>query len=579
MISSGIFSIDKKLDKTTSELVAFIYNIPLISVSVNALAAIITASLFIGDVEFHRLVLWCSLVISSSLIRTILMLWYRIKQPKQPLEAYWELLITTVMGLNAAAWGSSAFFLFVENSYELEMTLAAFVSVTAILVSMTMVYMPVIVIFQLLSLPPIIVMLVMQGTYKHYLTGGIMVLMMVATTAATGRHVKAIKEMIHLRIALAKEKYVAEQANLAKAKFLAAASHDLRQPLHALSIFSGVLVSRTPNSDIHDISKRISDSVSALAMLLDALLDISKLDAGAVVPKKVDFGIDEILSRLKKEYALQANAKGVSFKTKTLDSVVYSDPVLFETILRNILSNAVRYTSKGSIQISCIKIGESLSIAIADTGCGIKEEDKDIIFDEFIQLHNAERDRSNGLGLGLAIVKRLCNLLNHEFSLHSAIDKGTVFQLILPLSKHKQGSSCHLMDMPDILPEELNLCVVILEDEPEIRHATRILLEDWGVNVIATESAEDAVSLLDNTGCIPDAIIADLRLRGGKSGINEIDKFNTRFKKKLPSIIMTGDISSSTLDEANRREFTVLYKPVSPSRFRSFLQQVQRNRK
>ncbi|WP_020674993.1 ATP-binding response regulator [Geopsychrobacter electrodiphilus] len=567
-----------KSNEVESELILATYGTPLLSPMLNIMVAIVTITLFIGKVAMFNLVLWVSLVSVTSLIRIGTLLTFRRQQPSLPLDRKWGHRIVVVMGLNAAAWGGASYLLFVPNSFEMQMNLAAFVAVTAVFVTMTVSYMPAVKAYVALSMPPIVIMLLFQGTREHYATAAVVITLIILTPLVASKRARSMKELIGLRMALAREKESAEQANLAKSKFLAAASHDLRQPLHALAMFTGTLAMRARKKEDKEIAQHIGDAVSALGMLLNALLDISKLDAGAVVPKLKDFRLAGLLGRLQDEYVQQANLKGLSLSIANCDTAVHSDPALLETIIRNLLSNALRYTNYGSITLRCQHKGRDIVIDVADTGIGIAVEHRREIFREFHQLHNPERDRSQGLGLGLAIVDRLARLLDYRLDLQSEPGKGSVFTITLPQAVGAISASAFKedIDTEQNSDEALSMCIVVVDDEQTILLATKKLLEHWGHEVIAADSADKAVKLIDHASRAPDAVIADLQLRDNKTGLQAIEAIQSRVGKHIPAIIMTGDITPERMKEMSDNGHYVWHKPVSPARIRAFIRQVQR---
>lgn len=579
MVSAHILSHGPTAGEVQSELIRASYRAPILSPLLNMLAAAATASLFVGVVDTWAITAWLSLVFLTAGARMASLALFRRLNPLSPVPLRWGRMLVVIMGLNAAAWGSSVSFLFVPGDFQMQMNLAAFVSVTAVFVTMTTSYMPLMVAFQAVSMPPLIIMLLLEGTGEHYATAFVMSLLGVTTIVIGSARLRTVKELIHLRMELAREKETAEQANLAKSRFLAAASHDLRQPLHALGMFTAMLVERADTRDARTLARNIQGSVTALEMLLNALLDVSKLDAGSVIPRREEFALGPLLSRLGKEYAPQAAAKGLEFVTGPCTASVNSDPVLLETILRNLLSNAIRYTRKGHVAVECIGDAGDVRVAIKDTGIGIAEEHRAEVFREFRQLHNPERDRSKGLGLGLAIVDRLLRLLQHELEWSSVPDEGSCFQIKLPRSQTPPVEPAQA-NGPDIQRNSQGshppLCVLVIDDEKAILRATRALLESWGLAVLTAESAEGAMDAVGASGRFPHAIIADFTLRDGRTGLEAIASISRHLKTEIPAMIITGEIAPESLREAQKSGHPVLNKPVAPARVRAFIRQVER---
>jgi signal transduction histidine kinase/CheY-like chemotaxis protein len=365
----------------------------------------------------------------------------------------------------------------------------------------------------------------------------------------------------------------AEDANVAKSKFLAAASHDLRQPLHALGLFVAALGNRIDSPDNRVLMGHINRSIAALEDLFNALLDISKLDAGIVQPQLRNVALAPLLARLALDYQPQAAAKGIGWQCHASAAVVYSDPNLLETILRNLLSNAIRYTDHGKIMVGCREGHNDFSIEIADTGIGIAPEHQREVFVEFVQLHNPERDRNEGLGLGLAIVDRLSRLLEHPLELISSPGEGTTFRLTMA------AGNPALLGSPvqpgHRAPEQATASglVVVIDDEKAVREAMTALLGSWEYRVLAVGSADEALEALTEQ---PAAIIADYRLREHQTGDEAIRRIHAAWDQAIPAMIVTGDTAPERLRLATQSGIALRHKPVSPSRLRAFLRNAQR---
>ncbi|MBF0332727.1 MAG: PAS domain S-box protein [Alphaproteobacteria bacterium] len=366
---------------------------------------------------------------------------------------------------------------------------------------------------------------------------------------------------------LTKAKEAAERADVAKTRFLAAASHDLRQPLQALSLFVAVLGNRPHGPEDATLISRIQDSVQALEGLLNSLLDVSKLEAGLVVPNVETFRVESMLQRLAAEFEPIASAEGLGLRAVPSRALVRSDPALLERILRNLLNNAARYTEEGRILLGCRRRGSTLRIEVWDTGIGIPPDQLQAIFREFHQLGNPSRDRRQGLGLGLAIVERLAALLGHRISVRSTPGRGSVFAIELPLVAR---------DAPARRPTQLSLgigrrgaCIAVIDDEPDVLDSTRLLLESWGHMVIG---GPDASTVLDGVALLgrrPDVIIADYRLRNGSTGQTAISQVRTRLHAAIPAVILTGDTAPERMRHAQANGLGLLHKPVPPATLRA----------
>lgn len=368
---------------------------------------------------------------------------------------------------------------------------------------------------------------------------------------------------------------IAEEANLSKSKFLAAASHDLRQPLHALTLFTEALTQDEHDNKQKNIVDNIKSSVSAMEGLFNTLLDISKLDAGVVQPQRRDIGMNEILQPLEKEYAELALQQGISFQCSPGATIVYTDPVLLEAIIRNLVGNAFRYTQQGSVWIICqAREDHSITIEVGDTGIGIAQDQQQNIFNEFYQLNNPERDKTKGLGLGLAIVKRLVAILGYTLDVDSQLQRGSRFTLTVPQGKNNAAPA------PPPPERELSLAIpdlriLVIDDDALVRKSMDILLQGWGYTVITVESEEEAVRALTQTNFSPDVLIADYQLRDHKTGVDAIEQVFAILQKKIPALLITGDILPEHLQQAEKSGFPILHKPVMPVTIRTFLVRCQ----
>jgi signal transduction histidine kinase len=362
------------------------------------------------------------------------------------------------------------------------------------------------------------------------------------------------------------------QAAMAKSRFLAAASHDLRQPLHALSLFVDILKDEKSASGRKRIFSQLDASLEAMRKLFDAMLDISRLDANAVLPEVTHFYLEDLVGSLVDEFSQAANDKKLLLKKRISCGVVVSDRMLLERILRNLIANAIRYTEKGGVLVTCRSRGDAVQIQIWDTGIGIAKEDWDEVFIEFRQLDNTQRDRNQGLGLGLAIVKRLCGLLKHPLELRSQPGRGSVFTLRIPTGD--QGLV--VVKEASIAPHSWDLSgrrIAVIDDERDIRDAMRALLSKWGCEVIVAGSLTEAVQALREKAMTPELIVSDLRLRDGCTGVEAIEGLQAQFGASIPGILVTGETGSEQLMLAKDSGYKLLQKPVQPIRLRSVIQQ------
>lgn len=369
----------------------------------------------------------------------------------------------------------------------------------------------------------------------------------------------------------------AERANHAKSRFLAAASHDLRQPMHALGLFVAELAERLRGSEHRTLIRQIEESVGAMEDLLDALLDMSKLDAGGVTVRRSQFPLQPMLSRIVDDFSADALQRGLRIKARPTTLWVESDPLLLERIMINLVSNAVRYTQRGSILVAVRQRGDQAVIEVRDSGPGIPSEAHDMIFEEFYQLQNPARVRGQGLGLGLAIVRRLSGLLGHEVSVRSRAGRGSVFAIRLPVVPGPAGATGS--GEPEAAPERLAVTVVVIDDDRGSRSSIAGLLGSWGCDVLCAADLSEARDALRQRVHPPGLILCDFRLAAVASGIDVLDSLLTEQGGDIVGALITGDTDPQVRRLAAGRGYPVLHKPVRPARLRALLQQVvQRQR-
>ena len=369
---------------------------------------------------------------------------------------------------------------------------------------------------------------------------------------------------------LRKEKVRAEAASETKSRFLAAASHDLRQPLHALNLYLDLL-SNEPNRDKREeFLERSREAGDALTGLLDALLDISRLDSDRIQVNVRVFPIQPLLDSLHREHVLQARQQGIELRLGRCRLQAESDPLLLERILRNLLSNALRYTHEGKILLGCRPHGDRVRVFVADTGIGIPPMELERIFDEFHQLHNPERDRSKGLGLGLAIVRRLAERLDADLRVRSVPGKGSVFSLDLPRGPESPALDSSTPAMPDGAPGHA-WRILLIDDETPVLEATSHLLRRWGHEVVAVETPQEAVACLKEDQPLPDLVLCDYRLREGKNGLDALLEMRAMLDRPLPAAILSGDTSPEIRERIQRHRIPLLPKPAAPARLRALV--------
>lgn len=364
-------------------------------------------------------------------------------------------------------------------------------------------------------------------------------------------------------------------ANSAKSRFLAVASHDLRQPMHALGLFIAQLQAKPQTLEQRRLVDRIHESAQAMGALLDSLLDISRLDAGTVTPQPVDFPLDLLFSKMRDEFEPLARQNGLSLRIADTAEWVRSDPMLLGRIVQNLVSNAVRYTRHGGLLIGCRRRGATVRIDVIDTGTGIPDAERENVFREFYQLANPEHDRSKGLGLGLAIVERLARLLGHRLEMATRLGRGSRFSVVLARGEIR-ATSPQREAIETGVPR--GTLVALIDDDALARDAMRGLMASWGCEVVAVASAAEAGLRLADYRRTPDLIVSDYRLAGGSTGLQAIAELRRAFGAEIPAFVVTGDTAADVMCVIESAGLYALTKPMAPLRLRALVSQLLKAR-
>ena len=358
-------------------------------------------------------------------------------------------------------------------------------------------------------------------------------------------------------------KWHAERANLSKSRFLAAASHDLRQPLQTLSLVRGILAKKIKDKKDEEalmLVARLNETADALLGMLDTLLDINQIETGGVRPERVDFPINDLLERLRIEFAFHAQAHGLVWHVVPCRLGVRSDPRLLEQMIRNLLSSAVKHTLRGKILLGCRRRGDKLRIQVWDTGTGIPRDKLRAIFEEFHQLNNPVREHNRGFGLGLSIVQRLGNLLGHSIDVQSRIGKGSVFAVEVPLGD-EQSSSPGRRRSSGVQSSGRQARILVVEADPSVREMLALLFTSEGYRTDAVADGKQAVALAGGT-IKPDIVVADYSLPNGMTGLQVIARVRKTLGSELPAVILTDDISTDIMREITQSGCVQRYKPI-----------------
>lgn len=375
---------------------------------------------------------------------------------------------------------------------------------------------------------------------------------------------------------LAERNREVERANLAKSRFLAAASHDLRQPLHALNLFAAQLRDQTDPAERARLVVRIDAAIESMNELFNALLDISKLDAGVLATDIAEFPVGRLLDRIETTFAAAAREKGLRLSVVPSRAWVRSDAILLERILLNLVSNAIRYTSRGGVIVGCRRRGDSVRLEVWDSGIGLAEDQHRTIFGEFYQVGAPAPGQRAGLGLGLSIVDGLCRLLGHPIDLASRPGKGSRFAVSVSRASARQAPVEPAVTFEAIANPARDKLIVVVDDDALVLDGMRGLLQGWGCRVVAAGSDDAALAGLAAHQGRPNLIISDYLLANGRTGVDVIERLRGAFAVPIPAFLISGDTTSERMRDADTRGLPLLHKPVSPMALRSMVNQLLR---
>jgi CheY-like chemotaxis protein/two-component sensor histidine kinase len=387
---------------------------------------------------------------------------------------------------------------------------------------------------------------------------------------------------MRVNIELERAKAQAEEANISKTRFLAAASHDLLQPLNAARLYAtslseGAAASRSAVvSEMRKLARNVDLSLEAVEEILTTILEISRLDAGALKPELHAFAINDVLEQLRIEFEPMAREKELQFKVMPCSVPVMSDRRLLRRLLRNLVSNAVKYTPRqGGVLVGARRRRGGLRLEVWDTGVGIPEDQQKIIFQEFTRLESAQQTAA-GLGLGLSIVERLGRVLDHNVSLRSVPGRGSVFAADVPSAAEEFAVA--KLKTPRRLPRKDamgGIVIVAIDNDPRILEGMEVLLKQWQCTSVCGESSAEAARLLEEQGLSPDVVLADYHLGEQENGLDAVASLRARYGAELPAILITADRSAEVRDCAAEGNVYILHKPVKPASLRALLSQTR----
>ena len=503
------------------------------------------------------------------------------RRPASPRSAPRRLRAATIAStVSGLMWGAGVLLLWPPGQVELQLFIIFMVvGLTASALHSLHAWLPAFLGFYMPCAASITLVTLWYGGWLNYVIAANAVIHSIATWRFSTSLNRTLTDSMRRRYEVAElaadlqvQKDLAEEASLAKSRFLAAASHDLRQPVHALTLFVGALAQQPLGPEAQRLLGHVRGAADTMGGMFNALLDMSRLDAGMVQPEARAFDLLPMLERIAADEGGLAQAKGLALRLNASPLAVMSDPVHVERILRNLAANAVRYTEKGGVLITARKRGAAVVVRVIDSGIGIPAERQDEVFQEFVQLHNPERDRNKGLGLGLAIVRRLAGLLGAQLVLRSRPGRGSVFTLNLPLAHSVVVAQAQPAASPYVVAIGAGDLVLVVDDDAEIRAGMQSLLAGWGCEVVGAAGSDDLMPQLLALTRVPRLVISDYRLRGEETGITVIERVQSEYNDEIPAILITGDTAPVRLREAQSSGYTLLHKPVGPQALREAMQ-------
>jgi two-component system, sensor histidine kinase len=525
--------------------------------------------------------LWGAGMIVAVMARWAVCHFFQRMQPPEDRLPHWARLYTLSMTFIGLMYGL-AFLLFAHPAQPITvaLTMAALYSLAAGSVP-TAAYHPVSIYGVVVpAFAAVLGKLLATGDFGYILLGAASALYGVTMIGYCKLQAKTLDEGFRIRFerqelldALTREKAEAEQArrqaeqaSLAKSQFLAAASHDLRQPLYALGLFSSSLNELRLDERGRDVVRRIQNSIGVMDSLFDGLLDLSKLEAGVVEPKLAAVSVDDLFDRIAQVFRPLALERGLELRLRCEGEWAWSDRVLLEQVLGNLVSNAIRWTRKGGVLVAVRRRRDGLRFEVWDTGVGIAETDLRRIFDDYVQ-----RDRRMGLGLGLSIAKRSIALIGSRIEVASRVGRGSFFSFTQPLAEPPADKRADDRDVPvRAIARDPDLPVLLVEDDEDVRLAFADLLERWGVPMEAVATAAAALERVAR-GQRYGLVISDQRLTGAMSGLELIGRLRTDHRHAPPAVLITGDWDRALIQQAQAENVPILAKPVQPARLRALL--------
>ena len=571
----------REIDETliVDEAVRFFYD-NLIEVSwLQMVFPVVIAWIYVGIIDTTHLIIWLTLTLSVYLGRIVLTRKYQKTAPPPEQAPRWGWYLTSTTFFSGLLWGYAILnFHDPDQIYHDALIYLVVIGFAAGSLMLTTYWLSAFYAYALPALGSAILDQLNHAATQGYTLAFLLFVFLIMLFRVAHNSNKIAYDAIRIAYKntglienLEQEKEKAEAASHAKTRFLASANHDLRQPVHALSLLVHSLKKELNSAQGKLLFLRLERSVNNLGTLLESLLDLSRLDAAAVKVTPTKFSVSSISSQMLTEFLPIAREKDLRFSVRSCDEFLYTDKTLLIRLLRNLLNNAFRYTHHGGVQLGYRKRGDEIVFEVWDSGIGIAEQDKQKIFDEFYQSENIQRDRSKGLGLGLSICQRIAILLGTELTYRSREGRGSVFRFRLPVV-HGEIQDVESDQKRKIFTDLSGKILLIIDDDIEVLQAMIRLIRDWGMIPVTARNSIEAFKALKDQHLSPDLIISDHRLSEDETGVEVIEKIQQRFN--APALMITGDTAPENLLTLEQSDLPVLHKPVSPSALYEMLEKL-----
>jgi signal transduction histidine kinase/CheY-like chemotaxis protein len=554
------------------QLHAYFQQLPAISIA-PALGGVFVCLVLWHVVTQAYLLIGISAVLLISLVRLILYQLYRAQRLRIDRQGPWIHFSIGIAFVSGCVWGSAAIFLYPPHSQAYLVFMLVFLALVPVApIAAMAVHMPHFYAYYLPCVLPFVLTMALRDSRAEHLTAVLLVMMMGATIAFATKYNKILTDAIRLRLLFSDQKDILQETSKLKTRFMASASHDLRQPLHAIGLFIESLRQQKTDNQTAYLVQKIEESTLSLRQMLNTLLDISRLDAGTIEVNCRDFPLHEILDKLHAEYAPLAAHNGLQLRYVPTRMLVYSDPVLLERLLRNLISNAFKYTRRGGVVIGCRRKRDQLRIQVVDSGIGISAEDITRIFNEYTQLQHSNYAPDKGLGLGLSIVERLATLLGHKVEVQSVPGHGSIFSVTVACSRDQAALPMPAAETNQPLQPFLsNIKVLLLEDDRAVLDAMHSVLESWGAQVVAGRDVQEVMRQIATANTKVDLLIIDYHLANEEKATQLIAKLETVLAYPFKVLIITGDTSPERIHEAHAHGHMLLHKPVEIEKLQTCL--------